>query len=62
MKRDLATLADLKLLMEQINLAERNYQEMFVILMGTLTSDMEGKLGAFLANKGSTAKITVVKK
>jgi hypothetical protein len=62
MKRDLATLADLKLLMEQINLAERNYQEMFVILMGTLTNDMEGKLGAFLANKGATAKITVVKK
>jgi len=62
MKRDLATLADLKLLMEQINHAERDYQEMFVILMGTLTNDMEGKLGAFLANKDSKAKITIVKK
>jgi len=62
MKRDLSTLADLKLLMEQINHAERDYQEMFVILMGTLTNDMEGKLGGFLANKGSKAKITVVKK
>jgi hypothetical protein len=62
MKRDLTTLADLKLLMEQINLAERSYQEMFVILMGTLTADMEGKLAAFLVNKGSAAKITIVKK
>jgi len=62
MKRDLATLADLKLLMEQINHAEKDYQEMFVILMGTLTADMEGKLGGFLANKGSKAKLTVVKK
>ena len=62
MKRDLTTLADLKLLMEQINLAERSYQEMFVILMGTLTNDMEGKLAAFLVNKGSAAKITIVKK
>ena len=62
MKRDLITLADLKLLMEQVNRAEKDYQEMFVILMGTLTNDMEGKLGVFLANKGSKAKITVVKK
>jgi hypothetical protein len=62
MKRDLTTLADLKLLMEQINHAEKNYQEMFVILMGTLTNDMEAKLGAFLANRGSKAKITIVKK
>jgi hypothetical protein len=62
MKRDLTTLADLKLLMEQINRAERDYQEMFLVLMGTLTTDMEGKLGAFLANKGLKAKITIVKK
>lgn len=62
MKRDLATLADLKLLMEQVNHAERDYQELFVVLMGTLTNDMEGKLGAFLANKGLKAKITIVKK
>jgi len=62
MKRDLATLADLKLLMEQINHAEKDYQEMFVVLMGTLTNDMEGKLGAFLANRTPKAKITVVKK
>ena len=62
MKRDLATLEDLKVLMEQVNSAERDYQEMFLILMGTLTADMESKLGAFLANKGSTAKITIVKK
>ncbi|MGA2934128.1 MAG: hypothetical protein ABSD81_03120 [Methanomicrobiales archaeon] len=62
MKRDLATLADLKLLMEQVNLAEKEYQEMFLVLMGTLTADMEGKLGAFLANKSPPAKITVVKK
>jgi hypothetical protein len=62
MKRDLATLADLRLLMEQVNHAEKDYQEIFVILMGTLTNDMEGKLGGFLANKGAKAKITVVKK
>ena len=62
MKRDLATLADLKLLMEQINHAGKEYPEIFVILMGTLTADMEGKLGAFIANKGPGAKITVVKK
>ena len=62
MKRDLTTLADLKLLMEQINHAEKDYQEIFVILMGTLTADMEAKLGAFLANKGAGAKITIVKK
>jgi len=62
MKRDLTTLADLKLLMEQINSAERDYQELLVVLMGTLTSDMESKLGAFLANKGTGIKITIVKK
>lgn len=62
MKRDLTTLADLKLLMEQVNHAEKEYQELFVVLMGTLTNDIEGKLGVFLANKGSKAKITVVKK
>lgn len=62
MKRDLATLADLKLLMEQINHAEKDYQELFVILMGTLTADMEAKLGAFLANRTPKAKVTVVKK
>jgi hypothetical protein len=62
LKRDLATLADLRLLMEQINHAEKDYQELFVILMGTLTADMESKLGAFLANKGPKAKISVVKK
>jgi hypothetical protein len=62
MKRDLATLADLKLLMEQINRAERNYPELFVILMGTLTADMESKLGAFIANKDPKAKVTILKK
>ncbi|MDD1670635.1 MAG: hypothetical protein LUQ67_04910 [Methanomicrobiales archaeon] len=62
MKRDLTDLADLRLLMEQINHAEKDYQEIFVILMGTLTADMEAKLGAFLANKGAGAKITIVKK
>jgi hypothetical protein len=62
MKRDLANLADLRLLMEQINHAAKDYQELFVILMGTVTADMEAKLGAFLSNKGSGAKITVVKK
>jgi hypothetical protein len=62
MKRDLATLADLKLLMEQIDHAEKDYQELFVILMGTLTADMEAKFGAFLANRGAGAKITLVKK
>ena len=62
MKRDLTNLADLRLLMEQINLAEKDYQEMFLILMGTLTTDMESKLGAFLANKAPVPKITIVKK
>ena len=62
MKRDLANLADLRLLMEQINHAEKDYQELFVILMGTVTADMEAKLGAFIANKGPGAKITIVKK
>jgi len=62
MKRDLATLADLRLLMEQISHAENDYQELFVILMGTLTADMESKLGTFLANRGPGARITVVKK
>jgi hypothetical protein len=62
MKRDLATLADLRLLMEQVNHAGKEYQEIFVILMGTLTSDMEAKLGGFLANRGPGAKVTVVKK
>jgi hypothetical protein len=62
MKRDLATLADLRLVIDQISRAERDYQELFLILMGTLTADMEGKLGAFLANKGPIAKITIVKK
>jgi hypothetical protein len=62
MKRDLATLADLRLLMEQINHAEKAYPEIFVILMGTLTADMEGKLGGFIANKGAKTKVTVVKK
>jgi hypothetical protein len=61
MKRDLATLPDLRLLMEQINHAEKAYPELFVILMGTLTADMEAKLGTFLANKPG-AKITIVKK
>jgi predicted RNase H-like nuclease (RuvC/YqgF family) len=62
MKRDLTNLADLRLLMEQIDHAGKTYQELFVILMGTLTPDMEAKLSAFLANKGAGAKITVVKK
>jgi hypothetical protein len=62
MKRDLATLADLRLLMEQINHAEKDYQELFVILMGTLTADMESKLAAFLGNKAAKGKITLVKK
>jgi hypothetical protein len=62
MKRDLVSLADLKLLMDQIKGAEKDYPELFVVLMGTLTADMESKLGTFLANKGPGAKITVVKK
>ena len=62
MKRDLTTLADLRLVMEQINHAEKEYPEIFVILMGTQTADMEAKLGAFIANKGPGAKITLVKK
>jgi hypothetical protein len=62
MKRDLVSLADLRLLMDQINGAEKDYPELFVVLMGTLTADMESKLGTFLANKGPGAKITVVKK
>jgi len=62
MKRDLITLDDLKVLMDQIYRAEQEYPELFVILMGTQTADMEGKLSAFLANKGTKAKITVVKK
>jgi hypothetical protein len=48
--------------MEQISHAEKDYQELFVILMGTLTADMESKIGTFLANRGSGARITVVKK
>jgi hypothetical protein len=62
MKRDLATLADLRLLMGQVDHAAKEYQEVFVILMGTLTADMEAKLGAYLANKGAVANVTVVKK
>ncbi len=62
MKRDLNDLADLRLLMEQVNHAEKDYQEVFVILMGTLNADMEAKLGAFLANKGAGSKITLVRK
>jgi hypothetical protein len=62
MKRDLLTLGDLRLLMEQINRAEKEYPELFVILIGTHTADMEAKLAAFLANKGPKAQITVVKK
>jgi hypothetical protein len=62
MKRDLANLGDLRLVMEQIDHAGKEYQEIFVILMGTLTADMETKIGAFIANKGAGAKITVVKK
>jgi len=62
MKRDLANLADLKLLMDQVSLAEKSYQQMLLILMGTLTADMESKLGAFLANKSPALKITIVKK
>ncbi|HMA05507.1 MAG TPA: hypothetical protein VKO45_06220 [Methanomicrobiales archaeon] len=62
MKRDLITLDDLKLLMDQINQAEQMYPELFVILMGTQTADMESKLGTFLANKDGKAKITVIKK
>jgi hypothetical protein len=62
MKRDLITLGDLKLLMDQITSAGKEYPELFVILMGTLTADMEAKLGAFLANRGPGAKVTIVKK
>ena len=62
MKRDLLTLGDLKVLMEQIDRAEQAYPELFVILMGTQTADMEGKLATFLANKGGKAKITIAKK
>jgi hypothetical protein len=62
MKRDLLTLADLKVLMEQINQAEKEYPDLFVILIGTQTADMENKLAAFLGNKGAGAKITIVKK
>jgi len=62
MKRDLADLLDLRLVMGQIDQAVKDYPELFVILMGKLIPDMEGKLGAFLANKGSGVKITVVKK
>jgi hypothetical protein len=62
MKRDLATLADLRLLMEQVNHAEKAYPELFVVLMGSLTPDMEAKLGGFIASKGPGARITVVKK
>ena len=62
MKRDLDTLADLRLLMGQVDHAAKDYQEVFVILMGTLTADMEAKLGGFLANRGPGAKVTIVKK
>jgi len=62
MKRDLLNLGDLKVLMDQIDCAAEAYQELFVILMGTQTTDMETKLAAFLANKGAGSKITVVKK
>jgi len=62
MKRDLITLGDLKVVMEQINQAEQVYPELFVILMGTQTADMESKLSTFLANKGPKVQITVVKK
>ena len=62
MKRDLTTLADLRVLMEQVNRAEKEYQGIYVILMGILTSEMEDKLRAFVANKGPGAKITIVKK
>ncbi|HMK16383.1 MAG TPA: hypothetical protein VK450_05630, partial [Methanomicrobiales archaeon] len=44
MKRDPTTLADLRLLMGQIDHAVKEYPEIFVILMGTLTADMEDKL------------------
>ncbi|HUK38337.1 MAG TPA: hypothetical protein VLV30_04400 [Methanomicrobiales archaeon] len=62
MKRDLATLADLKVLMEQVVLAGKNYSEVFLILMGTSTADMETKLGSFLANRGGGPKVTIIKK
>jgi len=62
MKPDLATVADLKVLMEQIALAGKNYPEVFLVLMGTITADMEAKLGSFLANRGGGPKVTIVKK
>ncbi|HVP25800.1 MAG TPA: hypothetical protein VMS81_07450 [Methanomicrobiales archaeon] len=62
MKRDLTNLGDLKLLMDQIDCAADAYPELFVILMGTQTADMEAKLAAYIANRGPGAKITTVKK
>ncbi len=62
MKRDLVTMADLKLLMDQISCAEQAYPEIYVVLMGTLTADMESKLDAFIANSGMKNKVTIVKK
>jgi len=62
MKRDLATLADLKVLMEQISHAEKEYPQVFVVLIGASTADIESKLGAFVANRPTGTKITVVKK
>ncbi len=62
MKRDLATLADLRVLMEQIGHAGKEYPQVFVVLMGTMTADMESKLGAFVANMPPGAKIDILKK
>ena len=62
MKRDLADLMDLRLVMDQVDQAAKDYPELFVILMGNLVPDLEAKLAAFLANRGAVAKITVVKK
>ena len=62
MMRDLTSLADLRVLMEQVNRAGQEYGGLFVILMGTMISEMEEKFGAFVKNKGPGAKISIVKK
>jgi len=62
MKRDLLNLGDLKVLMDQIDCAAEMYPDLFVVLIGTQTADMEAKLAAFLSNRAPQAKVTIVKK
>jgi hypothetical protein len=62
MKRDLLTLADLKLLMAQVQQEESKFHEVILLILGEVNADMEGKLQHFLEGRKSKTTFSVMKK